>query len=38
MFSQEFTPEELASWLEQRQSNINFQPLKGVSMKLAVYP
>ena len=38
MFSREFTPEELVSWLERRLSDMNFQVFKGVSIELAICP
>jgi len=35
VFSQQFTPEELAQWLGQTLKDIDFQPLKGISVELA---
>jgi len=35
VFSPQFTPEELSQWLGQTLRDIDFQPLKGISVELA---
>ena len=36
VFNPQFTPEELAQWLGQTLKDIDFQPLKGLSVELAI--
>ena len=36
VFNPHFTPEELAKWLGQTLRDIDFQPLKGLSVELAI--
>ena len=36
VFNPQFTPEELAQWLGQTLRDIDFQPLKGLSVELAI--
>ena len=36
VFNPHFTPEELAQWLGQTLKDVDFQPLKGLSVELAI--